>query len=140
MERTEETLKARVRETPLLDRLNECRKRIGNMCAEGRAPRMCIPVQHDDDDFFICTTLADAQATVEALQRERDKLREATKVICGHCCEPMAIPSKAILQSQLSALQALVRAAVSAPGKDWLEWQLKLGEALDATPTERRKG
>ena len=54
--------------------------------------------------------LADAQATVEALQRERDKLREATKVICGHCCEPMAIPSKAILQSQLSALQGLVRA------------------------------
>jgi hypothetical protein len=73
---------------------------------------MCIPVQHDDDDFFICTTLADAQAQIEALQRERDKLREATKVICGHCCEPMAIPSKAILQAQLSALQGLVRALV----------------------------
>ena len=52
--------------------------------------------------------LADAQATVEALQRERDELREMTKVICGHCCEPMAIPSKAVLQSQLSALQGLV--------------------------------
>ena len=52
----------------------------------------------------------DLQATVEALQRERDTLREATKVICGHCCEPMAIPSKAVLQSQLSALQGLVRA------------------------------
>lgn len=54
--------------------------------------------------------LADAQATVEALRRERDTLREATKVICGHCCEPMAIPSKAILQTHLSALQGLVRA------------------------------
>ena len=73
MERTEETLKARVRETPLTDRLSECQKRIGKMCAERRAPRMCIPVQHDDDDFFICTTLSDAQATVEALQAQLDK-------------------------------------------------------------------
>lgn len=79
MKRTEETLKARVRETPLTDRLSECRKRIGKMCAERRAPRMCIPVQHDDDDFFICTTLADAQATVEALQQERDRLRRAVQ-------------------------------------------------------------
>jgi len=52
------------------------------------------------------------QATVEALQRERDELREMTQVVCGHCCEPMAIPSKAILQAQLSALQGLVRALV----------------------------
>lgn len=37
---------------------------------------MCIPVQHDDDDFFISTTLADAQAAVEALQRERDAAYE----------------------------------------------------------------
>lgn len=52
--------------------------------------------------------LANAQARAEALQRERNELREMTKIICGHCCEPMAIPSKAILQSQLSALQGLV--------------------------------
>src|SRR5574343_695008 len=63
-----------------------------------------------DEHCEEAVTLTDAQATVEALQRERDTLREATKVICGHCCEPMAIPSKAILQSQLSQLQALVRA------------------------------
>lgn len=48
------------------------------------------------------------KAQIEALQRERNELREMTKIICGHCCEPMAIPSKAILQSQLSALQGLV--------------------------------
>ena len=80
---------------------------------------------------------ADAQATVEALQRERDEwrsnavaqearandlerdckdlqsdiederakvkgLHEITKVICTHCCEPMEIPSKAVLQSALT--------------------------------------
>ena len=63
-----------------------------------------------DRNMKVQQQLADAQATVEALQRERDELREATKVICGHCCEPMAIPSKAILQSKLSTLQGLVRA------------------------------
>ena len=47
--------------------------------------------------------LADAQATVEALQRERDELKELTSVICGHCCEPMAIPSRAVLQAALDA-------------------------------------
>ena len=31
------------------------------------------------------------------------------KVICTHCCEPMEIPSKAVLQTQLTQLQALVR-------------------------------
>ena len=59
---------------------------------------------------------ANAQATVEALQaqleQEREKvkgLHEITKVICTHCCEPMEIPSKAVLQTQLTQLQALVR-------------------------------
>ena len=84
---------------------------------------------------------ADAQATVEALQREGDTLREATKVICGHCCEPMAIPSKAILQSQLSALQGLVRVYFTEP--DPHKWTAayqtlkRMGRALPATPTER---
>lgn len=153
METTKEMLEARVRETPLLDRLKGCRQRIGKMCSEGRPPRMCIPVQHDDDDFFISTTLADAQAAVEALQRERDEairehgkesgfwgrscarlldkrdelqatldaerekvkgLHEVTKVICTHCCEPMEIPSKAVLQTQLTQLQALVQAKEAA--------------------------
>ena len=49
------------------------------------------------------TSYADAQATVEALQRERDELKELTSVICGHCCEPMAIPSRAVLQAALDA-------------------------------------
>lgn len=47
------------------------------------------------------------------LEQEREKvkgLHEITKVICAHCCEPMEIPSKAALQTQLTQLQALVRA------------------------------
>ena len=47
------------------------------------------------------------------LEQEREKvkgLHEITKVICTHCCEPMEIPSKAVLQTQLTQLKALVRA------------------------------
>jgi hypothetical protein len=50
------------------------------------------------------------------LEQEREKvkgLHEITKVICTHCCEPMEIPSKAVLQTQLTQLQALVRALLT---------------------------
>ena len=94
-----------------------------------------------------------AKAQVEALQRERDKLREATKVICGHCCEPMAIPSKAILKSQLSALQGLVETikcelfdrydgAPDSPTR-WmgpLIRDIEIAQALPATPDSYQQG
>ena len=67
MERTDE-LKERIRQQPLNDRLEESRRRIGDMCSKGRCPKMTIPVQYDDDDFYINTTLSDAQATIAALQ------------------------------------------------------------------------
>ena len=67
MERKDE-LEAQVRKTSLRERLDECRTRIGKMCSEGRPPRMCIPVQWDDDDFYISTTLADAQRALDAAQ------------------------------------------------------------------------
>ena len=57
---TKEQLETRVREQDLLTRLEECQRRIGKMCAEGRGPSMSIPVRHTDDDFYICTTLRDA--------------------------------------------------------------------------------
>jgi hypothetical protein len=58
-------LKARVRETPLVDRLDQARTMISKMCKEGRPPKMSIPVQHDDEDFFISTTLEDAAEAVK---------------------------------------------------------------------------
>ncbi len=67
-ERTEESLKARVRETPLIERLNESRKRIAAMCSERRGPKMTIPVEYYDDDFFICATLEDARDEVARLR------------------------------------------------------------------------
>lgn len=57
----QEELESQVRESgTLIERLRECRKRIGKMCSEHRPPHMTIPVQWDDDDFFISVTLQDA--------------------------------------------------------------------------------
>ena len=54
-----ETLEAMVREIPLRERIERSRAMIGKMCSEGRPPKMTIPVQFDDEDFFISTTLKD---------------------------------------------------------------------------------
>jgi len=47
-------------------RLLDCRRRVGDMCAEGRPPRMSIPVRGSDDDIFICQTIDDALAALNA--------------------------------------------------------------------------
>lgn len=58
---TQEDLERKVRESaPLIERLDKCHEMIGKMCSEGRSPRMTIPVQWDDEDFFISTTVQDA--------------------------------------------------------------------------------
>lgn len=79
MSRIEE-LEGIVRESGSLpERLAECRSRIGKMCSEGRPPKMSIPVQWNDDDFFINTTLKDAEQSVRA--------DGANCLVCG---EPLA--------------------------------------------------
>jgi hypothetical protein len=62
---TQQQLEARVREIPLIQRLEECTKRLGKMCSERRGPRMCIPVNWDDDDFFMALTFEDALAALK---------------------------------------------------------------------------
>ena len=56
---------------PLPERVESCRKRIGEMCRNGRPPRMSVPVRYEDDDVFIGVVLDDCAAlhiTVEALR------------------------------------------------------------------------
>lgn len=50
----------------LVKRLKECQQRIGNMCKDGRPPKMRIPAQLHDDDLFICNTINEAIATLTA--------------------------------------------------------------------------
>lgn len=57
-----------IRETPLSERLDKCRKAIGDMCAEGRPPKMTIPAQWYDEDIYISTTLMDAKAELATVE------------------------------------------------------------------------
>lgn len=63
---THEDLVKQVRDSaPLLDRLDTCHEMIGQMCKNGRPPKMTIPVRWDDEDFFIATTLEDAREYIK---------------------------------------------------------------------------
>ena len=53
-------IESAIRERPLTERLQACMGMIARMCSEGRPPKMTIPVQEDDEDVFITTTLKDA--------------------------------------------------------------------------------
>ena len=59
-----------IRQTPLLDRLEQARRMIGRMCADGRCPRMSVPVQETDEDVYISLTLRDAAAMITQLNWE----------------------------------------------------------------------
>src|SRR5258706_16091621 len=68
MSRQEELERIVIESGSLIERLKECQKRIGKMCSEERPPKMTIPVQWNDDDFFISTTLQDAITILLNLQ------------------------------------------------------------------------
>lgn len=64
---TLESIEKRVRDSAeLADRLEECKRRVGNICATGKQPKMSIPVEWYDDDIFIITTLKDAIIALNA--------------------------------------------------------------------------
>ena len=57
----------------LLERIDEAGRRIWKMCSDGRGPKMSIPVQATDDDFYICQTLEDAKSAITVMLYERPK-------------------------------------------------------------------
>ena len=70
----------------LCERGEDCQRRIGKMCSEGRPPSMSIPVRPEhDDDVFISTTLIEMtrrlrKAEIEVANRtflERDASKRA---------------------------------------------------------------
>ena len=65
---TQDELEQKVRALgTLAERLEECQRRIGNMCSELRIPKMTVPPSYKDDDIFICVTLRDALDDVKRL-------------------------------------------------------------------------
>jgi hypothetical protein len=86
----QETLEQRVRESgDLFARLEDCRRRIGKMCSELRSPRMSIPVEWTDDDFFISVTIKDAIETLT---------RAAQNASAGETETPQAPIAKVIVR------------------------------------------
>ncbi len=72
----EKELEARVRDTPLTERLEKCKSLIGQMCSQDRPPKMSIPVQWDDEDFFISTTINDARELTAKYKAIEDAIRD----------------------------------------------------------------
>ncbi len=64
-------LEARIRTTPLQDRLRRCVQRIGELVDENRL-RMSIPVAWDDDDFYFALTLRDAIDALDSHEQRND--------------------------------------------------------------------
>jgi hypothetical protein len=58
-------------------------------------------------------------------QRDREKFNEQA----GDVCRELGV-TPAELRDENTRLRGIMEEAASAPGKDWLEWQLKLGAAL----------
>ena len=63
-----EDIENQIRKIPLIERLENARKIIGNLASEGRYPKMSIPVQSTDEDVMISTTLADAMDLINSIR------------------------------------------------------------------------
>ena len=80
-----------MRETPMpstdlstiLDEIERARKIVGGLCAEGRHPRMSIPVQHDDEDRVLVRVLDGCERAIHALQAAEARLSAGHNDTCG---------------------------------------------------------
>ncbi len=71
-----------LQEIPLVDRLSKSRGMISLMCSEHRPPKMSIPVEWYDEDFYINQTLLDVESELDTLQA-RLTLTEAALSAAG---------------------------------------------------------
>lgn len=79
MSDTRDDLIRTLRGSSLKDRIEQSGRMIGEMCAQGRCPKMSIPVRWTDEDFYISQTLADADADLAAMTAERDEARDIVR-------------------------------------------------------------
>ena len=60
---------AKIRETPITERLAQCDRIIGRLAAEHRGPKMRIPAEPTDEDLFVGHAVRDASVKIGALER-----------------------------------------------------------------------
>lgn len=58
----------------LLKRVNTAMERVGDLASGKRKWRMCVPVQADDDDVLLTTTIRDLAARVRELEADNKRL------------------------------------------------------------------
>lgn len=81
----------------LSERLGKIGKMIGLMCNERRPPKMSIPVQWYDEDFFITTTANEAQkriVAIEAQLAEAQRHNELLRAVAEACQHENAVNAK----------------------------------------------
>lgn len=117
----EKVLEQRARDSgSLLERLQDSRRRIGKMCSERRGPRMTIPVEWSDDDFYICLALEDAIAALQPDEPTTAQLDEHDAGIIKDL-EAMAANQLAGFWPQalaIGALRLIRQTASSSPSPD----------------------
>lgn len=66
---SERVVKKQARTFGVEKRIEMAHSMIGKMCAEGRPPKMSIPVQGTDEDVFITVLLSDLREMIRPLQK-----------------------------------------------------------------------
>lgn len=75
----------------LIERLRDVMTRIGNMCAEGRPPKMSIPARPDyDDDIIICESVKAGIAALEAQAKRIAELEARLAQVEGDAAKQFA--------------------------------------------------
>lgn len=64
LETGEERVLREARDGTLEERVSTARAMIGNMCAEGRCPKMSVPVRGTDEDQYISILLRDLMSVI----------------------------------------------------------------------------
>lgn len=61
--------------------LEECERIVGNLCADGRCPKMSIPVRDDDEDMRLTRTMKQAAARITLDAQEKAALKGQADVL-----------------------------------------------------------
>ena len=60
-------IEEKIRKIPLAERLEKSLKIVKSIASDGRDLRMSVPVQPNDEDVFLVTTLSDALELINSL-------------------------------------------------------------------------
>lgn len=116
----------KVRETPLLERLEKAGQMIGDMCCNHRPPKMSIPVQPTDEDFFIGTTLQDAAIEIGELKSVQECYQSAYEAVPDYAAGDSLEECFRAMDRKVKELEAQIETSNSE--RAWIRQKLGLPE------------